>query len=366
MIEALPLPAIIPVSTIAEWLPKIFPEGTPNRTYVIREIAAKTIFTMIYIGAVEGSGCWLRPNQVTKMSDSQSLKTTDKQRGQWGKNSLAPGRMKHVRHAWYATDTREPIRDETLRSGLVTLGAVVEKKGLPTTSSRPRYAVAKDFYELLRLLSFETKGKRALMEAWQRQHLSAAALSRVELLRRGAIQTAAADRIKISFPNGETRLMRPGPSTIISKAVVEEFAARFLHEPGVIFLSESSDQVVERDERLARSMGLKLDFQRNLPDIVLADVSSVAPKLLFIEVVATNGAITEQRMEALTQVSKDAGFPLHDTYFVTAFADRGTPAFRRAVAHLAWNSFVWFAAEPDKLLVLREGVRKELTSLLSY
>lgn len=365
MSEALPFPPVVPVSTVAKWLPIIFPEGTPNRTYVIREIAAKTIFTMIYVGAIEGSGRWLRPNQVTKMTDSQAKKTTERERNQWTRRSVAPGMMKNIRHPWYATDTREPIRDETLRSGLVTLGAVVERKGLPTTSAQPRYAVAKDFYELMLRLSSTRKATSKLMEDWQKQHLSAAALSRVELLRRGAIQTAATDRIKISFPNGEVRLMRPGPSTIISKAVVEEFAVRFLQEPGVIFISESADKVVARDEQLARSIGLNLDFQRNLPDIVLADVAVAAPKVVFIEVVATNGAITPQRMEALRQVSEDAGFPLRNVYFVSAFADRGTAAFRRAVAHIAWDSFVWFPAEPDKLMVFREGVGKELTSLLS-
>jgi hypothetical protein len=53
------LPPLIPFPTIAAWLPEIFPEGTPNRNFVTREIAAKTIFVMLYIGAVEGakSGC---------------------------------------------------------------------------------------------------------------------------------------------------------------------------------------------------------------------------------------------------------------------------------------------------------------------
>lgn len=64
----MPLPPLLPVSDIHDRLQKIFPDGTANRNYVTREIAAKTVFVMLYIGAVEDAGCWLRPDQVTRWS----------------------------------------------------------------------------------------------------------------------------------------------------------------------------------------------------------------------------------------------------------------------------------------------------------
>ena len=51
----MPLPALLPPPDIHDRLRTIFPEGTANRTYVIREIASKTVFVMLYIGAVEGA-----------------------------------------------------------------------------------------------------------------------------------------------------------------------------------------------------------------------------------------------------------------------------------------------------------------------
>jgi hypothetical protein len=42
---------------------------------------------------------------------------------------------------WFHDNTREPIRDETLRDGLVRIGAVVTRSGLATTSSKGRYAL---------------------------------------------------------------------------------------------------------------------------------------------------------------------------------------------------------------------------------
>lgn len=50
------LPAYIDRATIHRRLQVIFPEGVPQRTYCVREAAASTVFTMLYVGAVEGTG----------------------------------------------------------------------------------------------------------------------------------------------------------------------------------------------------------------------------------------------------------------------------------------------------------------------
>ena len=62
----------------------------------------------------------------------------------WLAESMRPA-AGYFEGRWYAANTREPIRDETLREGLVRMGAVKEREGLPTTSPRPRYAIAERF-----------------------------------------------------------------------------------------------------------------------------------------------------------------------------------------------------------------------------
>ena len=49
--------------------------------------------------------------------------------------------------------------------------------------------------------------------------------------------------------------MEAGPSSIITKAVVEVFALRFLHDPAVLWISESGNKVIQRDDQLAQSIG---------------------------------------------------------------------------------------------------------------
>ena len=347
----MPLSPLLAVTDIHERLQTIFPDGTTNRNYVTREIAAKTIFVMLYIGAIEGAGCWLRPDQVTRMADAQAALAEDHDRAAWLTESMRPA-AGYIEGRWYAANTREPIRDETLREGLVRVGAVKEREGLPTTSPLPRYALAEEF---ARLFDPDLTGEalQTGIEEWQKVNLSRGALARVAIMRRGAV--AQEGRVLVTFPSGETRHMEPGPSSVISRAVVEEFAPRFLERPGVIWLSESRNQVVARDDRLAQDIGLAIEPDRNLPDLILVDLGPAEPLLVFVEVVATAGPVSEARQTALMTIATEAGFSENQVAFLTAYADRDDAAFKASVSELAWGSFAWFTSEPDRIVVLRGG-----------
>lgn len=345
------LPPLLPVPEILKRLRTVFPEGTANRNYVTREIAAKTVFVMLYLGAVEGSQRWLRPDQVTRMTDAQATLTGDHERKGWLHESMRPA-AGNIEGRWYAANTREPIRDETLREGLVRIGAVKEREGLPTTSPKPRYTLARRFTELFdpALAGAELDMRIA---AWQEDNLSSGALARLAIMRRGAV--AREDQVLVTFPSGETRRMEPGRSSVISKAVVEEFASRFLEVPSVIWLSESRNRVVARDDRLAQEVGLTIRPDRNLPDLILADLGPSRPLLVFVEVVATAGPVNEARQTALMEIAAEGGFTEEQVAFVTAYADRGDAVFMSSVGQLAWRSFAWFMSEPNHVMMLHRG-----------
>jgi hypothetical protein len=163
---------------------------------------------------------------------------------------------------------------------------------LPTTSAKPRYAATPDFAGLFDP-DLTDDALEAAIRAWQKSNLSAGALARVTILRRAAVATTGG--VMVTFPNDETRRMEVGPSSEISKAVIEEFASRFLARPGVIFLSESSNKAIARDNQLAEAIGLRIKSDKNLPDIILVDVGPEHPLLVFVEVVATDGPIGETR-----------------------------------------------------------------------
>ena len=185
--------------------------------------------------------------------------------------------------------------------------------------------------------------------AWREKHLSAGALARIAIVRKGAASGGVFELV--TFPNGETRRMTPGVSTDISKAVIEVFAKKFLEKPGVISLSESGNKVVARDDALAKAIGLTIPADKSLPDLILVDLGPAHPLLIFVEVVHTDGPVHDARKAALLQVAEGAGFAPRHVAFVTAYIDRASPAFRRTVGSLAWGSYAWFASEPDSLIV---------------
>jgi BsuBI/PstI restriction endonuclease domain/BsuBI/PstI restriction endonuclease HTH domain len=253
---------------------------------------------------------------------------------------------------WYADTTRESIRDETLRDGLVAVGAVVQRGDLPTTSGRPRYALCSDFATLLDP-ALTSGALDAKIEEFQETYLSKGALAKISIIRAGAAGRTSG--VLVTFPSGETRQLEPGPSSIIAQAVVEVFARRFLEQAAVLWLSESGNKVVWRDDRIASAIGLKIEADKNLPDIILADLGYRATLLIFVEVVATDGAVTPRRQEALFALTDAAGFKRSQVAFLTAYQSRESAGFRKTVAQLAWGSLVWFSAEPENLIALRQG-----------
>jgi hypothetical protein len=344
------LPDLPPVSEIRERLAVIFPEGIPNRLYFTREMAAKVVFVMLYAGAVERLGRWLGPKHVYGMSDAQAERLEEPERYSYGENAWKPG-FKPIGERWYADTTREPIRDETLRDGFVTVGAVGQRPGVATTSGRPRYALRDDFAALFDP-ALQGEQLAAAVARWQGEHLHPLAIARIALLRQGA--AANTDRVEVVFPNRAVRQLAPGPSSVISKAVVEIFAPAFLYRPAVLLLSESGDKIVAQEERLMSSIGLKIDRAKLLPDILLFDLETGRELLVFVEVVATDGPISESRKQALLEIAKGAQIAPERIAFVTAYRDRNEQAFKKTFGAIAWNTLVWFMAEPDHIVMLRE------------
>lgn len=333
---------------VRERLLEIFPEGTAYRADTTNQTAAATVFVALYIGAIEGSGQLLGPKHVYRMTEEQAALTDTASRAVYIAAIRSPvGRIEGAR--WYADNTREGIRDDTLREGLVAIGAVVARTDIPTTSSKPRYALTVSFAALFDPSLTGAHLVKAIA-AWQESALSKSALARLAINKQGAGKSA--DKVIVTFPNGETRLLKPGPSSELTKAVVEVFAPRFLVEPAVVSISESATKVIARDDALAKSLGLNIQADKNLPDAILADTGLEHTLLVFVEVVANDGPVSERRKAALLELIDEAEFPQEHVAFVTAYLDRSAAPFKKNVNILAWGSYAWFASEPDGLLEL--------------
>lgn len=339
------LPELLTVEEIQARLDAIFPEGTKHRTYVTREMAARTVYVMLYCGAVEGRGTHVGPIHVYRMTHEQAALTSEHDRLSYaGARRLNPAGTR-----WYADNTREPIRDETLREGLVRVGAVLQRQDVATTASHGRYALRTDFAALFDP-ALEGDALSLAIDEWRERHLSGVALARIELLRQGTIRSK--EKVDVRMPDGSIRQMASGPSSVISKAVIEEFAPRFLREPAVLLLSESGNKLVTQQETVLESIGLHINPAVLLPDVILFDMAEDRGLLVFVEVVASEGPMTEHRKTALLEMSRSSRIAPDRTVFVTAYRDRNDGVFRKTFPAVAWDSLIWFMSEPDNVVRL--------------
>ncbi|MGH7171437.1 MAG: BsuBI/PstI family type II restriction endonuclease, partial [Acetobacteraceae bacterium] len=265
------MPPLLDVKGIRARLQVIFPEGTQERSRCTGLAAARTIYVMLYVGATEG-GEWLAPKYVYRMGNSQAALTSNTARAAYLAAVKKPGTPEPA-DRWYRENTRESIRDEALKNGLVPIGAVLVNPRVPTTSSKGRYALrgglAALFDPALTPGKFETAAA-----AWRAKYLTPNALATVKVLQVAA--TGAKAKVPVMLPSGEGRVMVPGLSSIITKAVVEIFAPRFLTNPAVVWISESGRKVVEKDDKLLQLLGIKINPEKLLPDIILADTGDGA------------------------------------------------------------------------------------------
>ena len=340
-----PLPNI---EEIHRRLEIIFPNGISDRQYLVRESTARTVFVMLYVDAVEGGSFCLAPQNVYRFTQEQSELQTEESRIDYRnncqkKNYVAPGSR------WYADNSREQIRDENLKDGLIAKGVVLVDSAVPTTSNKGRYFLRRHFAQLFTLSQndFEVE-----VVCWQSRYLSTAELAKVRILRE---RPDTKNAVTVSLPNGERRNLAPGVSSVIAKAVIEEFAPRFLSQPAVLWISESRKKVVLQDDNLMKSLGLPIDQKRLLPDMVLADLGREHTLLVFVELVYSDGPITEQRKQQIMKVASDAGYERHHVTFLSAFEERNAAPLKKRFSGIAVNSLIWCMAEPNLIIWLGDG-----------
>ena len=282
---------------------------------------------------------------------------------EWYNKTLRPGAMKDIKERWYAANTREPIRDETLRYGLIVYNAVIERIGLPTTSSKPRYALQREFYELFMVNDEKSDD---YIKNWQDRYLSAESLARVKLLGQSKQSKMKDENIFVDLPDGQRRKMLPGPSSFLTKATVESFSKSFLKNPVVIFISESGNKVVLKDDELARSIGFNIPADKSLPDLIIADLTDDNTLIYFIEIVATDGPINRKRKEDLLKIVTESSFKRENVFFMTVFEDRNSAPFKKNIASIAPNTLLWFASEPEYIMIWNSLKNYKLADISNF
>jgi len=334
-----------------ERLHRILPASLTGTTATANDAAAAAAFVLMYVGAVDRRNA-IRPTTIIWMSDAIASHRSDEQRVAYHAAATRSERAVKqlceqwgISHApWYATNSREQLRDETIR-GWIDNGAVLVGSDIGTTSPGARYTFASGFAALFDPGLDGDTLVSAIVE-WQRHHLTPTGRARAARARQTAQSQAG---VVVNLPGGGTRLLHTGKASLILKGVIEDFTAS-LSDPAVVFISQSGEKVNVVDRALLDHLGLSVDVQRLLPDCLIADLAEDRDELWFVEVVYSDGPITEERRAAFVAWATGHGLREAQCRFLTAFESRTSRIFKNRLPLIARGTFVWFLDEPDGLL----------------
>lgn len=217
-----------------------------------------------------------------------------------------------------------------VESGLVINSSNVEEQAVnnPTRG----YAIAPHFAELLKSYG-SPSWNNALIKFQEESVKLAEALKRHRDL----------ERIPVSLPGSAKILLSSGEHNLLQKQIVEKFLPRFGFGSALLYLGDTDNKLLFKEEEKLREIGFFNLEHEELPDVVA--YSKEKNIVFLIEAVHSAGPMSEIRVRKLRRQLKDCRATL---VFVTAFLDKNT--FRKWVVDIAWETEVWIADAPDHLI----------------
>ncbi|MEU2909152.1 BsuBI/PstI family type II restriction endonuclease [Streptomyces massasporeus] len=332
----------------------IFPRAAFD-TVLSSPLAGWAVAALIYVEAVCSPSDeaetvqWARPSTVVWMSTATLERETDAERLAWRTAAFKNSKqVENLQDSWgipfqpkYKDNTRETLRDETFRAWREH-NAIRKRSGLPSNSSKPTWSLLDDFADLFDPDMSDEVFREAATQ-WRDKHMTPG--TKLKALR--ALNAEAAQHaVVVTLPDGTTRTLEPGGSSLIIKGVIEEWAPSRLGQPVVLAISEPGDKVHLGDKKMLQALGIKIDPKDVLPDVLIADASPDPVEFWIIEAVASDGVVTTGRRKALLEWAAQQNIkPVHCS-FLSAFGSRNAAPARKRLKDLAPNTWAWFADEP--------------------
>jgi len=251
--------------------------------------------------------------------------------------------MEFARQAYgveYKPNTRESIRRQSMHQ-LVDAGVVVlnpDDPQRPINSPKTVYQIEETAFDLL-----STYGS----DQWQ-QSLDTY-LESVETLTAKYAKARDMQQIPVTVAPGKLINISPGAHSILIKAIIEDFGARYVPGGVLIYAGDTGEKWGYFDESLLKELGVTIDSHGKMPDVVI-----YYPEknwLLLVESVTSHGPVDGKRHEELKKLFASSKAPI---VYVTAFPSRAIMAPYLAV--IAWETEVWCADAPTHLIHFN-GVR---------
>ena len=149
--------------------------------------------------------------------------------------------------------------------------------------------------------------------------------------------------VVITLNRGDLLRLGPGPHNDLQRQVVEDFLPRFAPDSKILYVGDTIQKILHRDDTQLNALGF-FDLEHGrLPDIVAFD--SIRNWILLIEAVHSSNPMTPLRHLELERLTARCA---HPRVYVSAFATR--ISFRRWISRIAWETEVWIADDPEHLI----------------
>ena len=231
-------------------------------------------------------------------------------------------------------NTRETVRRRTIHQ-FVAAGLALynpDDPDRPVNSPQAVYQVTPEALALLR--TFGTS-------AWKAE-LGSFVVQKATLSARYAAQRDMR-LVPVQIPAGQAIKLSAGKHSALIKAIVEEFAPRFVPNAELIYIGDTGRKWgFFAAERLA-ALGIAVDNHGKMPDVVLFDGSR--GWLILVESATSHGPVDSKRHEELALLFKDSPAGL---VYVTAFPTRAV--MKKHLTSISWETEVWCADAATHLI----------------
>ena len=234
----------------------------------------------------------------------------------------------------YAPNTRETIRDDAVKffveEGLLLRNP--DNPNRPTNSGKTVYQIEPTALALLRKAG--TPGWTTAL----RRYLASREGLKHEIARKRNLA-----RVPVTLPDGSQVALSPGGQNPLIKAVIENFCPAFAPGGVVLYIGDTENKFVHLETAGLAALGVTLDSAAKIPDVIVYHTAK--NWILLIEAVTSAGPVDGKRRKELKELFTGCKAGL---VFVTAFETRRT--MQTFVSHIAWESEVWIADDPDHMI----------------
>lgn len=233
----------------------------------------------------------------------------------------------------YAENSRETFRKQAMHH--FRTAALIEDNGMSTNSPNYRYRITDEFLAVIKSIKPNGVVKSKALKDFQKNHLSLTVLyASKKQIKKMPVQI-----------NGISFSLSPGKHNELQKAIIEEFAPRFVPNAQCLYLGDTIDKELVKNKSTLEKVGFSITQHDKMPDVVL--YCEDRQWLFFVEAVTSVGPMSPARIMELQEMTKDV---VAGKIFVTAFLDFNT--YKRFSKELAWETEVWIAEAPDHMIHL--------------